>query len=37
MHYPEFFTTTQSITLYDPLSEFLGAFEEGLITFSYLD
>ncbi len=37
MRYPDFFTTTESITLYDPLSHFLGAFEEGLVRFSYLD
>lgn len=37
MHYPDFFTTTQSMTLYDPLSAFLGAFEEGVVSFSYLD
>ena len=37
MRYPDFFDTTASITLYDPLSEALGAFEEGKITFSYGD
>lgn len=37
MKYPLFFDTVESITLYDPLSEVLGAFEEGKITFSYLD
>lgn len=37
MHYPDFFDTTETITLYDPLSELLGAFEKGLITFSYKD
>lgn len=37
MKYPAFFDTTQTITLYDPLSEVLGAFEDGAITFSYLD
>ena len=37
MKYPAFFDTLETITLYDPLSEVLGAFEEGKITFSYLD
>lgn len=37
MHYPEFFTSIEGITLKDELSEVLGAFEEGLVTYSYLD
>lgn len=37
MKYPLFFDAVETITLYDPLSEVLGAFEEGKITFSYLD
>ncbi|WP_263833385.1 FmdE family protein [Sulfurospirillum oryzae] len=37
MKYPTFFDTTETITLYDPLSNVLGAFENGEITFSYLD
>ena len=37
MKYPTFFDTVETVTLYDPLSEILGAFEEGKITFSYLD
>lgn len=37
MHYPSFYDSVPSITLYDPLSEFLGAFEKGLITYTYLD
>lgn len=37
MKYPTFFETIESITLYDPLSDILGAFEDGKITFSYLD
>lgn len=37
MNYPTFFETIESITLYDPLSDVLGAFEDGKITFSYLD
>lgn len=37
MKYPEFFERVESITLKDPLAEFLGAFEEGMISFGYLD
>ena len=37
MKYPEFFERVESITLKDPLAEFLGAFEEGVIRFNYLD
>ena len=37
MKYPEFFERVESITLKDPLAEFLGAFEEGVIRFDYLD
>ena len=37
MNHPQFYTTIPSITLKDELSLFLGAFEEGEITFSYLD
>ncbi|WP_228448572.1 hypothetical protein [Sulfurospirillum diekertiae] len=37
MKYPTFFDTIETITLYDPLSEVLGAFEKGEIIFSYLD
>jgi hypothetical protein len=37
MKYPTFFDTIETITLYDPLSEALGAFEKGEIVFSYLD
>jgi len=37
MKYPTFFDTVESITLYDPLSEVLGAFENGQITFNYQD
>lgn len=37
MKYPSFFDTVESITLHDPLSEALGAFEHGLVTFTYLD
>lgn len=37
MKYPTFFDTTETITLYDPLSKILGAFEDGMISFSYHD
>lgn len=37
MKYPSFFDTIETITLYDPLSEVLGAFEDGKITFGYQD
>jgi len=37
MKYPTFFDTVETITVYDPLSEALGAFENGLITYCYLD
>lgn len=37
MQYPEFYNQVETIKLYDPLSDFLGAFEEGIIEFSYLD
>lgn len=37
MRYPTFFETTESITLYDPLSDALGAFEDGNVVFNYLD
>lgn len=37
MKYPDFFNTIETITLKDPLSEFLGVFENGLVEFNYLD
>ncbi len=37
MKYPLFFDEVDSIILYDPLSDFLGAFEEGKVEISYLD
>ena len=37
MHYPDFYTQVSTIKLYDPLSEFLGAFEKGEVEISYLD
>ncbi len=37
MGYPVFFDQVESIKLYDPLGEFLGAFESGIVEISYLD
>jgi len=37
MTYPEFFNKIETIKLQDDLSSFLGAFEDGIIEFSYLD
>ena len=35
MKYPEFYNQVKTIKLYDPLSEFLGSFEKGIIEFNY--
>jgi len=37
MYYPSFFQTIPTIQLHDPLSQFLGAFKEGMVEISYLD
>jgi len=37
MHYPSFYSKVSPIRLYDPLSDFLGAFENGKLEISYLD
>lgn len=37
MHHPEFFDAVPRIRLRDPLAEFLGAFEGGVIEYAYLD
>ncbi len=37
MQYPDFFNEIETITLQDDLSNFLGAFENGLVEFTYLD
>ena len=37
MKYPEFFDTVETITMHDQLAHFLGTFQEGEVTFSYLD
>ena len=37
MTYPEFFAAVPRLTLHDPLAEFLGAAENGLIEYGYTD
>ncbi|MGA7749504.1 MAG: hypothetical protein WCA63_05100 [Gallionella sp.] len=37
MNYPAFFDTVSGISLYDPLAEFLGATEDGILQYSYFD
>jgi formylmethanofuran dehydrogenase subunit E len=37
MNYPSFYDTIEKIRLQDELSNFLGAFDDGIIEFSYLD
>jgi hypothetical protein len=37
MEYPQFYNEVKIITMFDPLSEVLGSFEKGIITFSYID
>lgn len=37
MHYPTFFDDIPAIRLYDPLAEFLGAVEDGVLEYRYLD
>ena len=37
MTYPQFFDKIPTIILKDDLASFLGAFEDGIIEFSYLD
>ncbi|HUH42129.1 MAG TPA: FmdE family protein [Sulfurimonas sp.] len=37
MKYPEFFDSIESIKLVDPLSNVLGAFEDGLYEISFLE
>ncbi len=37
MKYPEFYNEITPIKLYDPLSDFLGALEDGEIEITYLD
>lgn len=37
MKYPKFFEEIETIKLQDGLADFLGAFEEGIVEFSFLD
>jgi len=37
MEYPEFFKEVESIKLYDPLADFLGAIKNGEMEIEYLD
>jgi hypothetical protein len=37
MNTPSFYYDAPKITLYDPLAEFLGAAEKGIIEYGYLD
>ena len=37
MTYPQFFNNIPTIKLQDDLASLLGAFEDGLIEYSYLD
>lgn len=37
MKYPDFYHQIPTIQLQDDLAEFLGAFEQGIVEFSYLD
>ena len=37
MNYPDFYKEVPTIKLYDPLSDFLGALEDGEIEINYLD
>ena len=37
MNYPTFFNEVETIDMQDPLSNVLGAFEGGELTFNYLD
>lgn len=37
MNHPEFFDRIPPITLFDPLADFLGAFEGGLVDIHFID
>ena len=37
MNHPDFFDAVPRISLYDPLAEFLGATEEGVMRYGYFD
>lgn len=36
-HYPDFFDAAPAIPMHDPLAEFLGATEDGVIEYHYAD
>lgn len=35
--YPDFFADVPTISLHDPLAEFLGATRDGVLQYGYLD
>ncbi|MHB1621460.1 MAG: hypothetical protein ACYCTY_16165 [Sulfuricella sp.] len=37
MNTPSFYNDVPKITLYDPLAEFLGAAEKGIVEYNYID
>jgi hypothetical protein len=37
MNYPKFFDAVPGISLYDPLAEFLGATQDGILQYGYVD
>jgi hypothetical protein len=37
MNHPDFFDAVPKISLYDPLAEFLGATEDGILEYGYFD
>jgi hypothetical protein len=37
MNFPAFFAAAPTITLFDPLARFLGAADDGLLTYGYAD
>lgn len=37
MNAPQFFSAVRTIRMYDPLADFLGAMEDGLIEYTYID
>ncbi len=37
MHTPHFFAAVRTISVHDPLADFLGAMENGIVEYTYLD
>ena len=37
MNYPKFFDKVEKIKLYDPLAQFLGSFEDGIVEVEYIE